>query len=82
MGTTNIPLRNLGKQQMATDNAVYAAKKIISGTSFEDIKFIDKVEIEVEEGGSVILPFRYALEEGKPLISKELVEYIKKRKGL
>lgn len=79
LGALKLPLRNLGNKQMPTDNAVYAAKKIISGTPFENIKFIDKVEIEFGKGEDIILPFRYVLEKGKPLISPKLVEYIKKR---
>lgn len=81
LGSLNLPARNLGKEQMATDNAVYVSKKIISGVSFEKILFKDGIEIEVGEGESVMLPFRYAIKEGKPVISSKLVEYIKRKKG-
>lgn len=80
LGMLKLPLRNLGNKQMATDNAVYAAKRIISGTPFENINFVDKVEVVTGEGESVILPFRYVLERGKPLISPELEECIRKKK--
>ena len=70
--------RNLGKKQMATDNAVYVAKEILNGKRFEDLKFIDGIEVETAEGESCILQFSYVVVDDKPLISDELVEYLKK----
>lgn len=81
LGKLKIPLRNLGKKQMATDTAVYVANKIIFGTPFENLKFIDQVEIRIREGESITIPFRYVVEQGKPLISPKLVEYLKKKRG-
>ncbi|MDI6737214.1 MAG: SAM-dependent methyltransferase [Nanoarchaeota archaeon] len=78
----NAETRNLGKEQMPTDNAVYAAKLIAEGKRFEDIKFIDTIEIDVQKGLSVQLPFRYVEVKGKPLISEKLVEFLKKRKTI
>lgn len=78
----NAETRNLGKEQMPTDNAVYAAKLIAEGKRFEDIKFIDTIEIDVQEGLSVELPFRYVEVNGKPLISEKLVEFLKKRRTI
>lgn len=78
----NAETRNLGKEQMPTDNAVYAAKLIAEGTKFEDIKFIDTIEIDIQKGLSVELPFRYVEVNGKPLISEKLVEFLKKRKTI
>lgn len=78
----NVETRNLGKEQMPTDNAVYAAKLIAEGKRFEDIKFIDTIEIDVQKGLSVELPFRYVEVNGKPLISEKLVEFLKKRKTI
>ncbi len=73
--------RNLGKEQMSTDNAIYVTKKIVDGTPLDKIPFQDEIEIEKENGVSIQLPYRYALFQGKPLISKELLDYLKKRKG-
>lgn len=78
----NAETRNLGKEQMPTDNAVYCAKLIASGKRFEDIKFIDNIEIEIQKGLSVQLPFRYVEVNGKPLISGKLVEFLKKRRTI
>jgi len=73
--------RNIGKEQMATDNAVYVVLQIAKGKEFEKMEFKDGTEIEMREGESVILPFRYVLVDGKPMISKEIVSYLKRKKG-
>ena len=69
---------NIGKAQMSTDNAVYVTKKIIEGTPLKEIPFQDEIEIKLNKIESTILPYRYALVNGKPLYSKELVRYLKK----
>ncbi len=74
-------LRNLGKEQLSTDNAVYVAKKILSGTPLNKIKFISNPEIEIGPCLSIRLPYKYALADKKPLISKDLVKLLKKKKG-
>src|SRR3989338_6331469 len=73
--------RNLGTVRMPTDNAVYAAKKILDGAELSDLKFIDEVEFEINENESVQLPFRYIVDDDKLAISEELVEHLRKRKG-
>lgn len=77
--TKNALYRNLGKKQMPTDNAVYAAKLISKGISLSKIKFKDKVEIHVNKHSSIILPFRYILSGNNPIISKDLLAFIKKK---
>jgi ribosome biogenesis SPOUT family RNA methylase Rps3 len=72
---------NIGKKQMSTDNAVYTVKKIVDGTKFEEIRFKDKIEVKLGKYASNVFPYRYAMIDGKPLISKELVSYLKRRKG-
>lgn len=76
----NFETRNIGKKQFSTDNAVYVAKEILNGKSLNKIKFKDKVEIKLGKYDSVILPYRYALVNKKPLISNELINYLKRRK--
>ena len=71
--------RNLGKKQMPTDNAAYLAKKILDGKNINDFKFIDEVEIEINENESVTLPFKYVIDNNKLVISEKLVEYLRKR---
>jgi len=47
----------------------------------EKIKFIDSIEIEINENELVMLPYRYAVEGSKPVISNKLVGYLKKKNG-
>ena len=72
--------RNLGSIQMPTDNAVYAANKILNGAGLSQLKFIDEVEIQINENEAVTLPFRYIIDNNKLVISEKLVEHLRKRK--
>ncbi len=75
----NSQVRNIGKEQMSTDNAVYTVKQIADGKKFEELKFIDDAVIQLSEFESVELPYRYNLVNGEPFMSKKIVEYIKKK---
>lgn len=74
----NTETRNIGDKQMSTDNAVYVVKTILSGIPIDKILFQDKIEIQINDIESTILPYRYALVNKKPLISSELLKYLKK----
>lgn len=74
-------IRNIGDKQMPTNIAVYTAKKIIDGTPFKDLRFADELEIVIEEGESVILPFRFIIDNEKPVLAKDFIEFIVNRKG-
>ncbi len=73
--------RNLGSKQMSTDVAVYVAKKILNGSKLNELKFVDVLEIEINENESVTLPFRYVVDNNKLIINEKLVEYLRRRKG-
>jgi ribosome biogenesis SPOUT family RNA methylase Rps3 len=73
-------VRHLGKKQMSTDTAVYVSKYIVDGGKFSDINFQDEIEIDIREGESIQLPFRYVLKNNKPMLPKGLIEFLKKRK--
>lgn len=77
-----VEIRNLGTKQMSTDTAVAVVKEIVGGKSLEDLPFRDGIEIELRRGESVQFPYRYLLVKGKPLVSNELVAYLRKKKGL
>lgn len=77
----NAERRNLGKEQMATDNAVYVAKEILAGRKLSELKFQDGVDVDIKKGESVHLPYHYVLVDDKPLICKDLLEKLKKQKG-
>jgi ribosome biogenesis SPOUT family RNA methylase Rps3 len=74
--------RNIGKKQMSTDNAVFTVKQIAENRKkFSELKFTDKVSIEINEVESVELPYRYNIEDGKPFMSPKIKEYLRKKKG-
>lgn len=73
--------RNLGNKQMPTDVAVYVTKKILEGEKLNDFKFVDGLEIEINENESVNLDFRYVVHNNKAVISEKLVDYLRKVKG-
>ncbi len=76
-----IPTRHLGKQQFPTDNAVYVAKEILEhNKSLQDFNYLDTLEIDIQEGESIILPFRYVLINNKPLLAPGFKEFVKKQK--
>ena len=78
----DIPTRNIGKEQMSTDNAVYTAVQIAeNGKKLSELKFQDKVSIEINEFESVELPYRYNLANGKPFMSSKIKEYLVKKSG-
>lgn len=75
--------RNIGKKQMSTDNAVYTVFQIAEkGKKFDELKFKDEVEIEINDVESVELPYRYNIDEkGGIFMSPKIVEYLKKKQG-
>lgn len=72
--------RNLGKEQMSTDTAVYVAKKIIDGKKLSQLKFKDGIEIDIAEGESIDLPYRYVVEDGKVVLPNGFAEFLRERK--
>jgi len=77
---TKFETRNLGSRQMPTDVAVFVASQILSGKKLNDLKFIDDLEIEINENESVTLPFRYVVDGNRLVINEKLVEHLRKRK--
>ncbi len=73
--------RNLGKKQMPTDTAVYVAKKILDGKKLNELKFIDELEIEINENESVNLNFRFVIDGGKLVVNEKLVGYLREKDG-
>ena len=72
--------RNIGKLQLSTDNAVLVAKWIKDGRKLEDIKFVDGIEIRLNDIESVRLEFRYPLAFGKPVVTPGLKELLRGKK--
>lgn len=73
--------RNLGKDQLSTDSAVYVVKQILEGKKLIEMKFQDSAEIKINEIESVILPYKYPIKNNKVFMSKDLIKYLKNKKG-
>jgi ribosome biogenesis SPOUT family RNA methylase Rps3 len=73
----DVQLRNLGEEQMSTNTAVYVVKKIMDGTQFERIDFVDTLILPMDEGEEVELPYRYVFENGEPILPEGLVDKLK-----
>jgi len=73
----NCKARNLGKKQFSIDGAIYVAKLINEGKKLEEIPTMENLVINVDEFHEIILPYVYPLVNNKPLISDELIEYLK-----
>ncbi len=73
--------RNIGKHQFSIDGAVYMALKVAEGLRINDIPIIVgyKIKMKVSPGieHEIELPYAYPLVDGKPLISNELIRYLK-----
>jgi len=73
--------RNSGKEQMSTDTAVRVVWQIVHGTRLEELKFIDGITVSLKKGEEILLPYRYLVHNGKPLLARGLKEFLKKNKG-
>ncbi len=71
-------VRNLGKKQLSIDSAALVAKLISLGSAIDGIEITDSVEIQVDEGESVVLPYGYVVVDDKVIITPGLVEYLAK----
>ncbi len=70
--------RRMGIGQMSIDSSVYVASKILEGYSLNDIDFIEGLTIETDLD-VIILPYRYPLENGEPIISpviRKIIQFI------
>ena len=76
------PSRNIGKEQMPTDNAFYVVKEIVEhNKTMQDLHFQDQLLIPIKEGEEIIMPFRYVMVKGHPLLSPTLLHHLKTKKG-
>ena len=68
--------RSLGRHQFSIDGSVYVALKVAEGARLEEIPV--KVGVTVRASSILIhLPYAYPLRKGRPVISRELVEYLR-----
>ncbi len=79
--TKNFPeakVRHIGKAQFSIDGAAYVAKQVSLGKAVNEVPIQVGVELQLFKGYSNFLPYAFPLVEGKPMISRKLVEYLKK----
>ncbi|MCX8204336.1 MAG: SAM-dependent methyltransferase [Candidatus Nezhaarchaeota archaeon] len=68
--------RNIGAHQFSIDGAVYVALRVAEGVRVEEVPV--KVGITVKAPPfTVHLPYAYPLRRGRPVVSRELIEYLK-----
>jgi len=70
--------RNLGREQFSIDGAVYVAKQVSGGTPLKEVPVQLGIEIQIGKGHSVLLPYAYPIVNKKPLISHQLIKYLKR----
>jgi len=73
------PSFNLGKAQMSTDTAVIVTKLICDGNKLEDLKFQEGIELDIANGESVCLPYKYLLIKGRPLLAPGILDLLRKQ---
>lgn len=76
------PAFNLGREQMSTDTAVIVVKEIYDGTPLDKLRFVDKVEIEVEDGLTVTLPYRYLIVDDKLVIAEGIIDLLREQEEI
>ena len=69
-------VRSLGDEQFSIDGAVYLAKVVSEGKKLEEVSIKKGLTIRLNEYAEVYLPYAYPLKDGKPVISKELIDYL------
>ena len=70
--------RNLGRHQFAIDGAAYLAKRVLEGKRLGEVPVQLGLEIQISEVHSTFLSYAFPLVRGKPLISNELISYLKR----
>ena len=78
--TTKFPkaiVRSIGRGQFSIDGAVYVAKLVSEGKRLDEIPIMKGLTVKLNEYAEIYLPYAYPLRDGKPVIHKELIEYLR-----
>lgn len=70
--------RSLGRYQFSIDGAVYLANEVRKGRKLEEIPVKVGLDVRVNKYYTITLPFAFPLVNKKPLISEDLLQYLKK----
>ncbi len=74
----DVIFRNIGYGQFPIDMAGLIALLVFKGLRIDEINVVYGLEIQVNKKHSIYLPFTYPIIDGKPAISEEEIEYLKK----
>jgi ribosome biogenesis SPOUT family RNA methylase Rps3 len=69
---------NIGSRQLTIDGSVFVASKVAGGSEIDEIDFVDDIEIRTDWSTMITLPYRYPIRDGKPIISNEIVDLVKR----
>ncbi len=67
--------RNIGEGQYSIDGTVYYVMYLWKHGSMNEFKYVDGVKINTNEG-HIFLPFRYPVEDNRPILAPGLKEYL------
>ncbi|KAJ3062238.1 hypothetical protein HDU98_001874 [Podochytrium sp. JEL0797] len=71
--------RHLLEYQMTTDTAELVSKRVIEGGfKLSELKFVDKPDLQLSAHESVEMPFRYLVEDGKPVLPPGFLDLLRK----
>ena len=73
----NCVWRNLGPYQFSIDGAAYVALQVSLGRSLDEIPIALGFKIKVNEFHEIYLPYAFPIVDDKPLVSQDLIEYLK-----
>jgi len=69
--------RNIGRGQFSIDGAVYVAKLVSEGIRLENIPVRRGLRIRLNNKAEIYLPYWYPIRDGKPVVSEDLIKYLK-----
>ncbi|KAJ3032162.1 UNVERIFIED_CONTAM: hypothetical protein HDU68_000001 [Siphonaria sp. JEL0065] len=71
--------RHLGNYQMTTDTAVLVSRRVVEGGfKLSELTFVDKPDLQLDLHQSVEMPFRYLVEDGKPVLPAGFLDLLRK----
>jgi len=70
--------RNLGTEQLTIDGAAYTAYLIATGRRVEDIKFMYRIELNIDET-TIVLPYKYPFRGGEIVLSETIKKILSLR---
>jgi len=73
----NATISNLGKGQFTIDGAAYMAKLVSEGRRLAQIPVRNALTIKISENHFIRVPYAFPLKNGKPLVHKALLEYLR-----